>query len=1426
MNKKHFLLTLLILLMSTVTLAQRHTDRLDRGLVVIPTGSTSGSTTNLLTWRRLTNEYYDVTYNVYKDGSRVASNLTRTCYDSSGTPSSSYQVAAVVNGVEQAKCTAVTAWNQYVYKLENTRTATGFIDIPLATVYDRNGNDVTANYQPNDAEMADLDGDGQLEIIIKRLNTVDAAGIYLESSQEFVVLDAYDVNWQTGAATLMWRIDCGPNMASMNSTEINIIAYDWDEDGKAEVVLRGADNMIVYGKDGKTQIGTIGDMSVNTRNTMNSHNDSQYAWTHRGAEYLIYMNGETGAQYQVTTYPLKRLESGESSEKSAWGDDYGHRSTKHFLGAPFLDGRKASLFLARGIYTRHKMIAMNLNRDTHQWTTRWTWNNNTAGSPWYGQGNHNFVIADVDEDGRDEIVYGSMVIDDCGKGLSTTGLGHGDAIHVSDFDPYRKGLETFACNEDNPGMNYRNATTCEMYIRRTAGDDDGRALMGNFSNTYPGSQGRSVTTSIVSSVTDDNIDAFGGDSFIAWGDLNFRIYWDGDLCSEILNSPGTAREAKVEKPGTGRLFTSSGCNMNNDSKNNPCFQGDIIGDWREEIVVRCGGNLRVYTTGIGTSYSFPTLWNDHQYRQAMVWQMMAYNQPPHLSYFLGEMEGITVAPPTLTDEGRKEVANGSTISGTTTDHLMMCETGNMTVSVSDGAAPYILTVYTPSWVQGHDNNNNITTETYTHTLTGGAFTGKMRLIKQGDGILQLPNVVETYSGETNVWAGTLRFDGTMQNSAVWLNRHSTMETNGGVFSKGIKADYGSSIIVGNGGITVSTLELNHGARLVIDIKSDGTPNQVNATTLKINAKTDDVWKNYGPKYLTPVIELRPQGGTITDGIYDLGTVTTIGGSLSNIVIEGLDGIGYELQHNGNKLQLKVGSGVAVECAEPTIDIAMVGQQPVATIKPVDFDYNGTTVTPTLSAKFNGEDVDLVTMTLYEEDYEDETDASKWTNGGGTLELISNDETYGNYIYHNIGTNNNRSMYTIFGDIDYTGIISYSLEFDAALTAGVDTKNTTASNTDFVLMTKGAVIPTNVNVGFGYNGTRCNNPGTNYLLRLNSSGTGNQAFVINENTTTTVNLSTATWYHFIINVNTSTRVVTYDILSGSSIATSGSFNVPEGTSCEAYGIFVLDGRYNGNTKIDNIHIYRTDSYYYTFNEPGTLEVTTSYPGCKSTKKVCTVATIDEMATTLPESQDNVSYVMVKRSITANQWNTICLPFSMTSQQVKNSFGDQVQLANFTGYDYQNGNITVNFETVDHMEANHPYIIKRPTAISSFNVSGNMSIAPSSTPMTSGTSGRMVGTYVANTTIAKNLLFLSDNMFWYSVGKTKMKALRAWFDFDDVLPSVDGAATRIVLSVDGETTGIDRVIDIAGNGEVYDLQGRKVKRPARQGIYISGGRKIIR
>lgn len=943
MKKSVIYLVALLLMVCGEARAQRHTDQLDRGLVAMQ--ATSG---NFVSWRRQANELYGVTYNLYRGDTKIASGLSVTNYnDTGGDSGSTYQVEVVVNGKaqEETKCDAVGLWSDYYYNLNKTHN--GYLDIALATVYDRDGNDVTSHYQPNDAEMADLDGDGDLEIIIKRLNTVDVTGydsglddnkgndryiIYPANSREFVVLDAYDVNWQTGVASLLWRIDCGPNMVSANSTEINIIAYDWDEDGKAEVVLRGADNMIIYGSDGKTQIGTVGNMDVNTRQTWYSTNQdgkdvSSLAFTNTGAEHLIYMNGQTGTLYSTMDYPLTR----ESA--SAWGDTSGHRSSKYFFGAPFLDGRKASLFLGRGIYTRHKMMALDLNKSTHQWSERWSWNCNDETSPWYGNGYHNFVIADVDEDGRDEIVYGSMVIDDNGKGLSTTGYGHGDAQHVGDFDPYRKGLEFFGCLEEGPyyGSNYRNATTSEVYYKYTHSEDDGRAMMGNFSNAYPGCLGRSVGSGLISSVKDVEVvprataDANSGNALF-WSRLNFRIFWDGDLRDEILDSPGTAKDAAVFDYESGRLLTSAGCNMNNDSKNNPCFQGDIIGDWREEIIVRCGTNLRVYTTGYVTEYSLPCLWYDHQYRQAMVWQMMAYNQPPHPSFFVGEMEGITQAPPPLTNTGRTEIANGGSITSANTTPVMLCETNNMTVSVGEGAAPGVVFVNTPSWVQGTDENGttgtkvktdgsigatnlpSIETTTYSHTLTGNAFTGSTSLVKQGDGLLVLPNVTETYTGNTDVWAGSLAFSGTLSSSPVWMNRHTKLY-GAPTISKSLTMEYGSAFYPSAAGVTdaltasyananISTLNMHEGSRMVFQMDpANSQSDRVNIGILNLRTRSGAAWENYGPEYLKPVIQIVANSSFGSGNKFTLGTldVLTVDGApvsesnvtpVSAVVLEG------------------------------------------------------------------------------------------------------------------------------------------------------------------------------------------------------------------------------------------------------------------------------------------------------------------------------------------------------------------------------------------------------------------------------------------------------------------------------------------------------------------------------------------------------------
>ena len=729
--------------------------------------------------------------------------------------------------------------------------------------------------------------------------------------------------------------------------------------------------MIVYGADGQTQLYTIGDMTVNTRNEFTA-TDAQYAWTHTGAEYLLYMNGQTGALYQKTDYPLKRLESGETDLKKAWGDNYGHRSSKYFFGAPFLDGRKASLFLARGIYTRHKMMAMDLDAASHTWSERWRWTCNNSSSAWYGNGYHNFVVADVDEDGRDEIVYGSMVIDDNGKGLSTTGYGHGDAQHVGDFDPYRKGLEFMGCLEEkrgNYGFNYRNATTAEVYYKYDGGSDDGRCLMANFSNTYPGSVGRSVGGSMISSVTDATIDEYSGDSYIAWGNLNFRIYWDGDLCSEILDSPGTAKEACVIKPGTGRLFTSNGCNMNNSSKNNPCFQGDIIGDWREEIVVRRGTGLRVYTSGYGTNYSMPSLWFDHQYRQAMVWQMMAYNQPPHVSYFLGEMEDITIAPPPLTTNGRVVVSDGSPI-GTihNNQHVLLCDASTVGIA-STGVSPEVITVNVNAVVSGNDNNSNITTTVNATQLGSGSdkgdITGTTRLVKQGNGLLKLTNREFSYTGQTDIWGGTLRFRGTLTGSDVWMNRHTSFFS-GATIKKSLTMEYGSTLYptggdvndadaVSYGTTTIGTLNLHEGARIVMQLDAANAQyDQVNITTLNIRTRCGDAWENYGPQYLKPVIEIQT-ASTLADGYYTLGTLGAIGtGSISDITLEGAGNDSELLAENG-KLILKKGN--------PTVAKTITAAGWATYCSPYALDFSGDIVNLTKAYFVTGVEANGTTLTL-------------------------------------------------------------------------------------------------------------------------------------------------------------------------------------------------------------------------------------------------------------------------------------------------------------------------------------------------------------------------------------------------------------------------------------------------------------------------------
>jgi len=894
--KARLMVLMALLSMACSGYAQRSMDKLDRGLVAMKI--TKGI---FLSWRILGEEYYDVQYNVYRDGQKLnetpldVSNYT----DATGTTSNSYSIKAVINGVEQSEASAAKQPWTTAYK-EITLTHEG----------------IKSTLVPNDACCADVDGDGELEILMKFDNLSEMEQSYPKNgpkidgvdTKEYSIFECLKLD-----GTRLWWINCGPNMGDFQNNEQNIAAYDWDGDGKAECVMRAADGTVIHMADGTTY--TVGSASVNVRGATGG--GTNWFVTTDG-EYLLYLNGATGKPYQCLPYPLKRLESGETDLNQAWGDGYGHRCSKHFFGAPYFDGKNPSIFLARGIYTRHKMIAYNVNPTTHALTVRWQWTCNANG-PWKGNGYHNYCVADVDWDGRDEIVFGSMVIDDNGKGLSTTGLGHGDSEHVGDLNPYVHGHEIYACLEDNPGNNYRDATTSTIYHRFIAGNDDGRCMAGNFTNAFPGSLGHSAREGAISLIRSEavsGLDATGVDQ-------NFRIYWDGDLCEETFNYVnGKNTEGCIHKYGSWTpIYTFPGSMTNNDTKGTPCYQGDLFGDWREEVIMRtASNNIRIYSTTTATKWRIPTLWSDHQYRNAMVWQMNGYNQPPRPSYFLGELEGITMAPPPLTTNGRVNVAAGSSItSAHNGQHVLVYETKNSTVTLEAGAAPSVLTFNVPTWVQGSapsectTKDMKITYTTYTCTVEGGGLAGTARLVKQGDGILSLPKADFTHTGATDIWAGTLNFDGTMQQSDLWLNRFATLNSDGGTF-KSIRADYGSVIRPGGadnrGDITVNELALGFGSRVIFDLYADGTAADcIRAGKLTIERKTGTAWTQAGPEYLMPVIEVVGHTATgetkMAPGKYVIAEIGEVEGSADNLILEGLATTKKQLYVEDGKLIVEI-----------------------------------------------------------------------------------------------------------------------------------------------------------------------------------------------------------------------------------------------------------------------------------------------------------------------------------------------------------------------------------------------------------------------------------------------------------------------------------------------------------------------------------------
>ena len=585
----------------------------------------------LLSWRMLPGDDASTAFDLYRkagtDGveEKIASSITgSTCY----------QDLTFDKSLDNTYRLTYAGSSETIgsYRMPAAQIMSGlpYISIPLQPTDDVCDN-AKYKYQANDCSVGDLDGDGQMEIVVKRLLTVwdensgtiisDGTGAQTSPADvcHIVIWDAYKLD-----GTLLWRLKSGPNIILGNSS--NFAVADLDGDGRCEMITKTGEGT-VFG-DG-TEIGdTNGDGTTDYRTYTGGWVDH---YTSDGPEFFSVIDGATGRELARADF-ISRSPNSES-----WGDDYWKRANSLRLGVASFDGEHLSIFLGRGVYARTVVEGWDysdggLVRRFH-FDSSASSGANKDGKPnssYAGQGNHSFSVADLDGDGRDEVMYGSMAIDDDGSGLWSTGLGHGDAQHVGKFLPDREGLQVYHCLESGKTMvalhDAKDGGT--IWAKTDSKDNDmGRCCVADIDPDSPGCEFWWYGSHAIAS---DGVTDLGYKPHAC----NMVIWFDGTLTRQHINKD------IIHSDKYGRVFTMYRYDesFNNGTKSNPGWYGDMLGDWREEVILPDQtklADIKVFSTWYPTTHKFPWLMTDHTYLMSAINENVGYNQPTHTGYYLG-----------------------------------------------------------------------------------------------------------------------------------------------------------------------------------------------------------------------------------------------------------------------------------------------------------------------------------------------------------------------------------------------------------------------------------------------------------------------------------------------------------------------------------------------------------------------------------------------------------------------------------------------------------------------------------------------------------------------------------------------------------------------------------------------------------------------